>query len=437
MKKVLTLFVAILALSILRAQSLYFPPINGNQWDTISPQSLNWCQDRIDNLYAYLDSNNTKAFIILKDGKRVLEKYFGTHTQASTWYWASAAKTLTAVMVGIAQQEGYLNISDTTSDYLSNWTDCIPIEEEKITIRHQLTMTSGFDDNLPDNTCTEPTCLVCIADPGTRWAYHNAPYSLLHNVIEATTGMTMNTYVNQKLNAPTGMTGLFFQIENDHVFFSNARSMARFGLLILNEGTWNGTPVLTDSAYYNQMVNTSQGLNKSYGYLWWLNGKASFMIPQSQFVFPGYLCPDAPEDMLAAMGKNGQFINVVPSQNLVLVRMGEAPNDLPVPFLMNNVIWEYINDLGCNTSSLDEDDNRRASVKLFPNPATDHIKLRADANVISVKFYTIYGQLIKSTMPTNTEAYLFVGDLAPGIYPIRVKLSDGRIVSKRLMVIGK
>ena len=55
--------------------------------------------------------------------------------------------------------------------------------------------------------------------------------------------------------------------------------MARFGLLILNNGNWDGNQIMTDTNYFNQMLNSSQSLNESYGYLWWLNGKTSYMLP--------------------------------------------------------------------------------------------------------------------------------------------------------------
>ena len=162
-----------------RAQNIYFPPLIGNTWDTISPQALGYCQPKIDSLYNFLEQNNSKAFILLKDGKIVLEKYFGTHTATSPWQWASAGKTITAFMTGIAQQEGFLSITDTTSSYLGQgWTNSTPQQEELITIWNQLTMTSGLDDGVPDNSCTLDTCLNYLADPGTRWAYHNGPYTL-------------------------------------------------------------------------------------------------------------------------------------------------------------------------------------------------------------------------------------------------------------------
>jgi CubicO group peptidase (beta-lactamase class C family) len=127
--------------------------------------------------------------------------------------------------------------------------------------------------------------------------------------------------------------------------------MARFGLLMLNRGVWDTTAILSDTSYFRSITATSQDLNKSYGYLCWLNGKTSYMIPQTQMVFPGPLCPDAPADMFAALGKNGRLINMVPSLDLVFIRMGDAPGDVAVPFMLNNEIWERLNQvIGRNTA---------------------------------------------------------------------------------------
>lgn len=102
-----------------KAQNLYFPPIsNLADWDTVSPVSLGWCPDKIDTLYQYLQQQDTKGFIVLKDGKIALEKYFGTFTRDSLWYWASAGKTITSFLVGKAQEENYLSISEPASLYL-------------------------------------------------------------------------------------------------------------------------------------------------------------------------------------------------------------------------------------------------------------------------------------------------------------------------------
>lgn len=306
--------------------SLYFPPINSNNWQTISPTSLGWDVTALNNLNTYLSNKNTKAFIILKNGKIVTEQYFGAFTADSLWYWASAGKTMTALLVGIAQREGLLNINDISSKYLgSGWTSEPLDKENKITIRHQLTMTTGLDDGVPDNDCTLPACLQYKADAGTRWAYHTGAYTLLDQVIANASGMPFNNYFQQKIRDKIGMNGSWIKIPNsNNVYYSNARSMAKFGLLLLNKGNWNNLPVLNDSIYFQQQINTSQNLNLSYGYLTWLNGKSSCMVPTLQVVFQQSLIPNAPADMFAALGKNDQKIYVVPSQNLVIIRMGNA-----------------------------------------------------------------------------------------------------------------
>lgn len=326
------------------SQNLYFPPLTGPAWDSIPAASLGWDTTRVDSLYRLLEDENTRAFLLLKDGRIVLEKYFGTFGADSAWYWASAGKTLTSMLVGIAQQEGYLSIADTTVRWLGNgWTSCPPAKEALITVRHQLTMTSGLDDGVADPYCTDPGCLQYLADAGNRWAYHNGPYTLLDTVVRIATGRTLNQYFQTRIASRTGMTGVFLKSGYNNVFFSTARSAARFGLLMLNRGRWDTTAVLSDTAYFHAMVNPSQTLNLSYGYLWWLNGQPTYMIPQTQVVFPGPLNPAAPPDMIAALGKNGQFINVVPGRGLVFIRMGDAPDGSPVPFLLNNRIWEKLN----------------------------------------------------------------------------------------------
>jgi len=340
MMKTISNFIAILLLLIITScnkqssssqpnpvdESMYFPPISGSEWQTTSPSSLGWNETELNNLYPYLQSKNTKAFIILKNGKIVAEKYFGTFTADSLWYWASAGKTMTGFLVGIAQQEGLININNRTSQYLgTGWTSAPIAKENMITVKNQLTMTTGLDDGVPDDDCTLPACLVYKADAGTRWAYHNAAYTLLDKVIENASKMPYNTYFQQKVRDKIGMNGGWLKTPNsNNVLYGNPRSMARFGLLMLNKGKWNNTAILNDENYFNNQVSTSQNLNLSYGYLTWLNGKSSSMVPTIRTVFPVSIIPNAPVDMYAALGKNDQKMYVVPSQKLVIIRMGNS-----------------------------------------------------------------------------------------------------------------
>jgi CubicO group peptidase (beta-lactamase class C family) len=435
MKKILTLCFALFTAQFVFSQTLYFPPLSGAAWETLSPDSLGWCDANIDSLYDYLEGKNTKAFIVLKNGRIVLEKYFGTFQQDSVWYWASAGKSATAAVVGIAQAEGLLDISDPTADYLGQgWTSVPPEKEALITIRHQLTMTTGLDDGTGDADCTDPACLQYLADAGTRWAYHNAPYTLLDKVVEAATGQSFNAYFNSKIKFKTGMKGLWLPVGFNNVYFSDARSMARYGLLIQNNGYWENLPVIFNGAFLQEMLNTSQDLNKSYGYLWWLNGKESYRVPGLQLEFDGPLNPNAPDDMVAALGKNGQFLNISPGEGLVFVRMGNSPEGgLFVPWLLNDEIWKRINQLACDPTGTDEE-HLIKNVSIYPNPAGAFLYLEIPPGVQDF-IVEIFDQAGRKVSRQENLTTINLVDLKPGIYHCQVKWAGG-IVARRFVKKG-
>ncbi|MFV8358600.1 serine hydrolase domain-containing protein [Flavobacterium sp. XS1P32] len=242
----------------------YFPPLNSTTWETKSIASLGWKQSAVQPLLDYLQLKNTKAFIILVNGRIVLENYFNGHDANAFWYWASAGKTLTSTVTGIAQQENLIDINAKVSQYIgTDWTSLPLAKENLITNKHLLNMTSGLDDSTDDVT---PANLTYKADAGTRWAYHNV-YVKLQDVVAQASGQTWNTYFNTRLKDKIGMEGTWFQLGNNSVYGSNSRSMARFGLLILNTGKWETNVVLNEN-YFTQATTTSQNINLSYGYLW-------------------------------------------------------------------------------------------------------------------------------------------------------------------------
>lgn len=404
------------------SQELYFPPTTGTNWETTAPSTFGYCPDKITELYDFLEANQSKAFILLKNGKIVLEQYFDGFQPNENWYWASAGKTLTAFTVGIAQQEGFLSIQDTTSTYLGEgWTSAPLLKEEKITIKNQLNMTTGLDFTIGNLGCTEPSCLQYLADAGTQWFYHNAPYTILDQVIASATGQTLNQYFIQKVRNPIGMNGAFIQVEENNVFFSTPRSMARFGLLMLNNGSWGSTPIMSDSNYVNQMTNTSQPFNLSYGYLWWLNGKTSYMLPGTTLVIPGFLIPNAPADTYLAAGKNGQFLNISATEGLVWIRMGDSPDNLPVPFLLNNQIWDKINALVCSLSTpINEAKN---SWEIAPNPAKEHIVIQTN---IEIYDWELYSNTLQQLSRGNQEQSPNLSKFSNGLYWL--KFQSGEVV---------
>ena len=251
------------------------------------------------------------------------------------------------------------------------------------------------------------------------------------------TGQSLNVFLFQNLTIPTGISGAYVPVGYNNVFFSKARSMARFGLLVLNQGVWNGDPIMSDANYFNDMVNTSQSLNLSYGYLWWLNGKPSFMLPSIQTVFPGPLNPSAPADLFAALGKDGQLINVVPSMGLVFIRMGNAPNtSQAVSPTFNDTIWQHLNDLMCtNTSVLDQYLDDDLELNVYPNPAENMVQVRCAHPIQRIRLTDNLGKLVWNRRSDGlTSIDVNVASFTPGVYVLQATLENGSVVAEKLII---
>lgn len=326
------------------SNQMFFPEITGSSWETQSIASLNWNQSAVQPLKDFLVQNNSKSFMILVNGRIVMEEYFNGHTATTTWPWNSAGKTLVTAATGIAQQEGLLNINTRVSDFLgTGWTNAPLNKELLITSKHLLTMTSGLNDA---SNLVLPASLTFLADAGSRWSYHNV-FQKLMDVVAKASNQNFDTYFNAKIKSAIGMDGFWNNGVIFKIYHSNTRSMARFGLLALNKGKWNNQQIL-NQAFFNESISSSQTINPAYGYLWWLNGKSNYMVPGSQINFLGNLVPNAPVDMFAAMGAEDQRIYIIPSKNMVVVRMGDASDPSNPSFAVSgfdNAFWQRINSL--------------------------------------------------------------------------------------------
>lgn len=327
-------------------EAMYFPPSDGNvTWETKTISSLGWNQTAVQPLLDYLELKHSKSFIILVNGRIVMENYFNGHSGTTPWYWASAGKTLTSTVTGIAEQEGLININNKVSDYIgTGWTSAPIAKENLITCKNLLSMNSGLNDALGDDV--SPANLQYVADANTRWAYHNV-YVKLQDVVAQASGQTWTNYFNTKLRDKLGMTGGSWINSGDglNVYWSTTRNMARFGLMALNKGKWNGNQIVNET-YFNAATNTSQTINQAYGYLWWLNGKSSYHLPQSQLQLNGSIIPTAPNDMFMALGKNDQKIYVIPSKKMVVIRMGDAADSVNLALSdFDETLWQKISAL--------------------------------------------------------------------------------------------
>ena len=425
------LFFLILTLLFLRISFAqdddYFPPTDSNEWETLEPVQLGWCSESVDTLLSYLEARNSKSFIVLKDGKIVLEEYFNNHNANALWYWASSAKTLVATLIGVALENGQLQLTDPANMYLGEgWTSCSLEEESERTIWHQLTMTSSFDNNPLLWDCLEPDCFLCTGEgPGTEWHYHNGVYRKLIEVAEAALDANRNQLTNQYIESYTGMSGFW----TDQLYWSNARDMARFGLLALHDFNWNGTAVLSDPQYIENLTTPSQDLNPAYGYLWWLNGQDHFMVPLNETVFTGWLIPSAPADMFAALGANDQKIYVVPSQNMVVIRQGnEAYEGAPAVSGFDDELWQLISNLNCEPMGIQSPDLTNKNF-FYPNPTSGHI-FTDNAELKRIDVFHLSGKKVLS-LQTNRQYIQLT--LPPGTYILKSQSASTNHVQKLII----
>jgi len=312
---------------------LYFPPTGQDAWETVDPRSLGWDPTKLEDLFTYAEEHNSAGLVVLYRGRILAERYWkgaGPHTAGDV---ASVQKSVTSFLTGIARQEKLVDVEATVSSYLGQgWSNAPPEAESRITLRHLLTMTSGLNDNLEFE-----------ADAGAAWYYNTAAYHLVKAVVERASGRTFAEYSAEKLFGPIGMSdsswrerpampaplGARARAAGEQAkplagLVASTRDLARFGLLMQAGGSWAGRALLSDRDYLKQSLSSSQQLNPSYGFLWWLNGKQSYVLPGRGRSGSGPLIPPAPADVFCALGAGDKKVYVASSIGLVVARHGES-----------------------------------------------------------------------------------------------------------------
>ncbi len=316
----------------------YYPPPAGSVWETADAASLGWDMGKLNEAVDYIGANNSDALIILYKGRIVIEKYWNGFTPSSSARVFSVTKSMAGFMVGLAQEQGKLDIGRKVSDYLgTGWSGATLAQESQITVRHLVSMTSGLTEEL-----------TYEAAAGTKWFYNTPAYHRVFDVLASAYKQNNTDYTKAQLWDKIGMQDSFWDSVpvggGGPSMSCSGRDMARFGLLMVSEGKWNGTAIMNDASYFQSMLGSSQSLNPSYGYLWWLNGKSSYALPGMGAPVAGALMPNAPPDLVAALGYNDKKIYVVKSRDLVVVRHGGqsgAPSSLALSSF-DNEIWKRL-----------------------------------------------------------------------------------------------
>ncbi len=281
----------------------------------------------------------SKALVVLHHGRLVGETYAAGVTPQTPLLAFSVSKSLTAALVGVLMQQGRLQWTQPAP--IAGWADAAD-PRHTITVEHLLRQTSGL--NLPQNNSgTDATTRIMYggahdkaaaaasaplaATPGTRWAYTDAHYMLLSQLLRDAVGGQpgdLQRFAQAKLWGPTGMRHVVMDTDasgtpmgSSH-FLAPARSLARFGQLLLDDGVVQGRRLLPEGWVARATTPT---LSTGYGAGLWTN-----RVPGK---VPGWGAPwglpAAPEDAFFARGFMGQFVVVVPSRRVVIVRMSASP----------------------------------------------------------------------------------------------------------------
>lgn len=269
---------------------------------------------------------NTRAVVVVKDGQLIAERYgegFDAATPVTGW---SATKSVGSAIVGRLVHEGALTVDDT--DLRPAWADDV---RSTITVEHLLTMTDGlaFDETYDLNTdatflLSRPQDAAAFAadkpleaPPGTRWAYSSGTTNLLCDAAQqaADAGPEIG---RDLLFEPLGMVSAVLEPDQtgtpicSSYLYATGRDWARFGQFYLQDGVWDGERLLPEDWVAASTTPVDLPTENPYGWQWWLNEGTDGSLRM----------PSVPADAFWASGHEGQQVVVIPSEDLVVVRLG-------------------------------------------------------------------------------------------------------------------
>ncbi|MEW9799294.1 serine hydrolase domain-containing protein [Alteromonas sp. CYL-A6] len=307
-------------------------PDDGSPWTTRQTVNTPTGNAQLDKVIAnaftrhYGEGARTSAVLIATPDRIVAEHYkagFTPDTAQRTW---SVAKSIGASVIGVAVAQGRVDVKKPAG--LENWSH--PLDPRgKITLENLLHMASGLDSNVAGNrtdrlymggglvsdTATETALEVA---PGTRWKYANNDTLLALRTLRETFSDETDylTFPYTELLDKIGMKHTYLETDwqSDFILSSQvwttARDLARLGLLHLNNGRWGNQQILPENwlTYISTPAPAQPGEGRpGYGAQWWLYNERFSELP---------------DDTLAARGNRGQFLVIIPSRQLVIVRRG-------------------------------------------------------------------------------------------------------------------
>ena len=306
------------------------PPANPAPWpmgDAL-PRSAAVTLPMIERAFdgASYGKGKTTAVVIVRGGRLIAERYadgFGPFTVQRTW---SVAKSITGTLIGLAVREGKIDIAAPAP--IAAWSD--PADPRRaITVDHLLHMASGLHSDTAGNrtdavyfggtSVSENVVQWPLeAKPGSRFRYANNDILLAMLSLRSALGEDRyRSYPATALFNKLGMAHTIAETDwrgnyvSSSQIWTTARDLARFGMLYANDGVWNGARLLPEN--WRRFVSTPSGPQPAgefgYGASFWLLNKSA----------------GVPAETFGAFGNRGQYVIIVPSRGVVIVRRGEDP----------------------------------------------------------------------------------------------------------------
>jgi CubicO group peptidase (beta-lactamase class C family) len=341
MRRILALLICIAVLAIwmpaARAQkSCGFP---GKRWGTASPSAVQLDEAKLEEALSWARPRNSQEIAVYRHGCLVAERRWFSEGERYQSY--SMAKSVTAMAVGRAVSLGLLDVNDQIGRYVPS----ADAKHARITVRDLLTMTSGLHWNFfrdynvftPRDRVEDALTLPFDHKPGTFFEYAQSAITLLAFVVGKAAGEDFQRFIQRELFGPIGIGPDEWSWERDaegntQAFYGlhmTVDDYARLGYLMLQEGVWDRKRLI-DSKWVDA-ATTPSPTNPGYGYLFWLNGGPKVINPTvySRDVQKGQAIPSAPKDMYSMAGLQEQRVYVIPSLDLIIVRVGGSGNREP------------------------------------------------------------------------------------------------------------
>lgn len=278
----------------------------------------------------YSRSHNGVAVLVMKGDKIVFEDYTTDDAADMPWFLASGTKSFSGVVCAAAIEDKLIkNFDEKVSDTITEWKS--DPRKSKITIRQLLSLTSGIDAGQIGIVPTYAEAITSRAsyEPGTHFEYGPVPFQIFGELMTRklkSQNETVMLYLKRRILDPIGLSVVFWRKKNDQILLPQgatltAREWAKFGLLLKNNGKWNGKQII-DGKLLDELIVGSK-VNPAYGLTFWLNAKGSGPSGNERMNVGGEVLNGGKAlDLFMAAGAGNQRLYVIKSHDLVVVRFG-------------------------------------------------------------------------------------------------------------------